>query len=47
MAERDPDLAYPVEDLIRDPAYELLKTVSGQNFEPRDYEAWDRWFASQ
>ena len=95
MAERDPDLAYPVEDLIRamdfamatdrnkaaltvarlaessrhrariqqlavptalrllrleqpinhDPAYELLKTVSGQDFEPRDYEAWDRWFA--
>jgi hypothetical protein len=30
-----------------DPAYELLKTVSGEAFGDRDYAAWERWAASR
>ena len=26
-----------------DPAYSILKNVSGKNFEERDYEAWEKW----
>jgi HEAT repeat protein len=93
MAERYPDLAYPIEDLVRamdfaittdrnkaaytlakltksrhreriaelalpsalrqlrltqpinhEPAFDLLKGISGENFGERDYEAWDRWY---
>ena len=30
-----------------DPAYELLKTVSGESFGDRDYTAWERWAESR
>jgi hypothetical protein len=30
-----------------DPAYEILKTVSGEAFGDRDYAAWERWAASR
>lgn len=29
------------------PAYELLKTLSGEAFGERDYEAWERWAAAR
>ena len=29
-----------------DPAYQILKKVSGQTFGDRDYQAWDRWARS-
>ena len=28
-----------------DPAYEILKQVSGEGFGERDYAAWERWAA--
>jgi hypothetical protein len=28
-----------------DPAYRILRTVSGENFGERDYAAWERWAA--
>ncbi len=30
-----------------EPAYEILKTVSGEKFGDRDYAAWERWAANQ
>ena len=30
-----------------DPAYEILKRVSGEAFGERDYAAWERWAASR
>lgn len=30
-----------------DPAYQVLKNISGQHFDRRDYASWERWLLSQ
>lgn len=48
MAESDPELRFQLKQPNNhNGAYELLKTISGEDYGPRNYDAWIEWSETQ